>query len=327
MVVGVLRVIEVQATNLLAMPSSLLLIEVGGALQGRPADPSDTGDGLDASSQSRTEVARCDLVLHRNGGNVVWWPKTDLEPCRCARPRVLLGDGHLQHLSAAQEIASNTFDRIAHSFLQSLVSIQQDWVDALEAEANAEELVARSPNEFTPICWQASTSGDVARPTLSDFSHDVVADDLSLENEQEEGTADLLLDPPGQRSTEVSLHPNLGEERQRGHDQEEQDVHRVPSRQHGCHGLRGCHVACAIAEGSELAIAIRAEDKQPGKDENGHGHRDQELCDVVACVRIVESQGFRQLQAVAQSEHLSCQELLSSAVGKLGEETQDSVET
>mmetsp|Transcript_131503 Transcript_131503/g.294249 ORF Transcript_131503/g.294249 Transcript_131503/m.294249 type:complete len:205 (-) Transcript_131503:361-975(-) len=76
----------------------------------------------------------------------------------------------------------------------------------------------------------------------------------------------------------------------------------------------------------EGALTRRQQDQEPDEDEERHAHRDEGLCQVVACMRIVEGEGLGKVKGLPQAEDLACEDLLAGARRQLREEAKYSVE-
>ena len=70
----------------------------------------------------------------------------------------------------------------------------------------------------------------------------------------------------------------------------------------------------------EFIVTVREQQDEPHKDEHRHGPGYEELCHVVANVRVPECQHLGKVQELVKAGHLPCQDLLASSRGDLGEE-------
>mmetsp|Transcript_59034 Transcript_59034/g.149556 ORF Transcript_59034/g.149556 Transcript_59034/m.149556 type:complete len:205 (-) Transcript_59034:4181-4795(-) len=201
-----------------------------------------------------------------------------------------------------------------HGLLEVPVSIQTRHVHVAQKDGQPEGYVRRGPHKGTPFRRQAPARGDIARPSLLDLCHDVVPNDFRLEDKQQEGAREELSEPSAKCGLERSLHPDLREEWQRSHDEEEKYNGREPRREHMSHGLGSGCLAIRLVEGRPMTVAISTDDQEPCEHQDGHAFGDEVLSDVVTCMCVVKRQALWKLQQLTQSQHLACQYLLPGAI-------------
>mmetsp|Transcript_103052 Transcript_103052/g.222476 ORF Transcript_103052/g.222476 Transcript_103052/m.222476 type:complete len:595 (+) Transcript_103052:877-2661(+) len=183
----------------------------------------------------------------------------------------------------------------------------------------------RLADEGPPVRREASARADVGGAAVAELVHEVVADDLGLEDEHQPGARDVHLHEARQGHAQAPLHPHLAEERQGRGDEVQDEDPREPDREHLGHDAGGAAVG-ALLEGPERLLAVVGQDQKPREDHHGHAPGDEGLREVVPHVRVVEGEALGQREELTKAEHLPREDLLAGAHGELGEEAQDGVE-
>mmetsp|Transcript_42684 Transcript_42684/g.132213 ORF Transcript_42684/g.132213 Transcript_42684/m.132213 type:complete len:646 (-) Transcript_42684:825-2762(-) len=201
--------------------------------------------------------------------------------------------------------------------------VQVEAADLFELQAT----LCGLPDEGPPLCREAAAGADVGGAPIADLVHHVVAYDLGLEDEEQGGEREHLLRELHHGRLEPALHPDLGQERQRGgHEEEEHQPGEPDGQGLGHDRRRRPPLELAALEAVEAALAVGDQGQQPDEGEQVHAPGDEELREVVAHVGVVEGQGLGQMQRLAQAEDLAGDDLLARARGKLREEAQHGVE-
>mmetsp|Transcript_13649 Transcript_13649/g.40695 ORF Transcript_13649/g.40695 Transcript_13649/m.40695 type:complete len:292 (-) Transcript_13649:1008-1883(-) len=263
------------------------------------------GEERDHAAQVLHEVLRQELVgVEDERGEQ---PRADHEAQRHedAGERASLGAG-LGHAAGQQDE-----DQAAEE-LRSVV-VGDDGVVQVEA-AHLLHLEARGlclADEGPSLRRQAAPRADVGGASVPQLVHDVVADDLRLEDEEQRRHREGLLHDAQHGGLEVELHPDLREQGQGRRQQEDEQQPGEPHAQRLGHDLgRRLRGVVAVLEGAEL-LAVLHQDEEPHEDEHRHGQRDEVLREVVAHVGVVERERLRQLQDLAEAEGLAREDLLA----------------
>mmetsp|Transcript_67012 Transcript_67012/g.195943 ORF Transcript_67012/g.195943 Transcript_67012/m.195943 type:complete len:634 (-) Transcript_67012:481-2382(-) len=270
--------------------------------------------------QVHREVARAELVGVEDEGRVE--PGRDHEADGRPRPGKVAGVGARLGGPAKEEHEQGAREQ-QRAVVEGVHGVVQvEAADLLEPAAGGRGLADEGP----ALRGEAPARAHVGGPAVAELVHDVEADDLGLEDEEEPGAGEELPDEPREGGHQAPLHPDLGQERRAAGDEEEHEHHRKPHGQRLGHHLHGAPLR-AVLEGLEAGLAVTRQHEEPGEDQDRHAPRHEELRDVVAHVRIEEGQEVWQVEKLAQPKHLARQDLLPGPRRKLREERENSVET
>mmetsp|Transcript_61778 Transcript_61778/g.191769 ORF Transcript_61778/g.191769 Transcript_61778/m.191769 type:complete len:362 (-) Transcript_61778:1635-2720(-) len=197
--------------------------------------------------------------------------------------------------------------------------------------------VAILADEGLAVRGQLAPRGYVLGTSPLDLVDEVVADDLPLEDEEERGERELLLQQAADGRHDALLQPQLREQGHGRGEQEEEEERREELAQPDRRQRRGRPLLplglqvppahrVAVLHGPCAAVEAVEREEEPHQHQQLQGEGEEELAHVEAGVVVEEGQHPLEAQAPAEPEDLPREHLLARACGELGEEAQDRVE-